>query len=240
MKNLLSLTSFLLLVQMELSSQGSNIRYQIPEAIYSRAYRVEVLKSGEDCAVISYVPMEYNETITPRDDRNFGAQYMVSGRDCNKLFAQTFDGFKGWEEEDYAPIPSATLVLDSFAFINTTTTDEVIADGCTKVFITSFWSDQGITKERSRNVYLGTDVFIESADPASIEGPFDLSVISPETKDLPAMIDYLSKNDYYKLREMQVNKNLIVEKLRTDGKLKDITPVVKTEKLKVRRVKMVN
>ena len=236
MKNHLPLITFVLLGLSPGYSQQT-MRYTIPEAIYATAYRVEVLKSGEDCAIVSYALAEYNETLTPRDDRDFGAQYFVSGKDCNKHFVVTINGFRGWENEDFMPIPQTTLMLDTFVSINTVTTDEIIADGCTKVFFTSFWLQSDKPLETSNQVYLGTDVFIESADPSSIHGPFELSMIEPELNDMPALLEYIASHDYYKLREMQVNKRLIVEKLRADGALKDITPLDKIEKLKVKRTR---
>jgi hypothetical protein len=238
MKNHLPLLFILFIAKGHLLSQN-HFRYQIPEAVYSAAYRVEVLKNRE-CTVISYTPPEYNETMTPRDDRDFGVQYFVSGKDCNHYFEETFKEFRGWDGENYAPLPTTSLGIDSYLSINTVTTDEIIADGCTKVFFTSFFLDNDPSIEVNKNIFLGTDVFIESADPASIQGPFDLSMISPETEGMSTLLEYLAKNDYYKLREMQVNKRLIVEKLRSDGALKDITPVVKSEKLKVKRFRIEN
>lgn len=236
-----------MLASATLSGQPSQGRWVIPESVYSTAFRIEVMKSGEDCTIISYVPQEYNETMTPRDDRQLGVQYLVSGKDCQHHFAETFATLQGREREDYFPVADRTLVLDSFEFINIVTKDELIADGCTKIFVTSFWGDHHTATDPRDDVYLGTDMFAESAGPEQINGPFDLTAIHRSFddelelfNDIPGLLSIFNSHDYYKLKEMQVNKNYIVEMLRADGLLKDITPEMKTEKLKLKRVRMDN
>lgn len=247
MKNLLPVPSILLFTLGQVIGQGSNVRFEIPESIHSTAFRIEVLKSGDDCTIISYVPQEYNLTLTPRDDRDLGVQYLVSGKDCDQLFAETFSTFTGREQETYTPIPDKTLVLDSFEYINIITTDEFVGEGCTKVFVTSFWNDHNTPMSPADDRYLGTDMIIESADPTQINGPFDLAAIQESFNDdfelfddIPVLLTFFNSHDYYKLKEMQVNKNHIVDQLRADGKWKDITPEHKTEKLKVKRFRMEN
>lgn len=247
MKILPHLLCCVLFVATHAASQSNDGRWVIPEAVYSTAFKIEVMKNGGDCTVISYLPQEYNETMTPRDDRNLGVQYLVSGKDCQQLFAETFSTFKGRENEAFAFIPAKTLVLDSFEYIHMVTTDEVVGEGCTKVFVTSLWSDHNTPMSHVDDIYLGTDMFTESADPSQIIGPLDLSSIKLSFEDeldvfsdIPGLLTNIESRSYYKLKEMQVNKNHIVEKLRADGILKDITPEMKTEKLKVKRFRMEN
>jgi hypothetical protein len=247
MKNLLPIPSILLFTLGQVLGQGSNMRFEIPESIYSTAFRIEVLKSGDDCTVISYVPQEYNLTLTPRDDRQLGVQYLVSGKDCDQLFTQIFSTFTGRDHESFAPMPDKTLVLDSFENINIVTTDEFVGEGCTKVFVTSFWKDNNTPMSHVDDLYLGSDMIIESADPSQINGSFDLAAIQERFydelevfDDIPRMLAIFNDHNYYKLKEMQVNKNHIVEKLREDGKWNDITPEDKVEKIKVKRVRMDN
>lgn len=242
MKNLLPIPSILLVTLGQVIGQGSNVRFEIPESIHSYAFKIEVLKGGGDCTVISYAPQEYNLTLTPRDDRQLGVQYLVAGKDCDQLFAETFATFTGRDHETYAPMPDKTLVLDSFQYINIVTTDEFVGEGCTKAFVTSFWNDNNTPMSFKDDLYLGSDMFIESADPSQINGSFDLAAIQESFNDnfklfddIPVLLTNFYSHDYYKLKEMQVNKNHIVEKLRADGKWKDITPEHKIEKIKLKR-----
>ncbi len=247
MKNLLNIPSILLFTLGKVIGQGSNVRFEIPESIHSTAFKIEVLKSGDDCSVISYVPLEYNQTLTPRDDKSLGVQYLVSGKDCDQLFVETFSTFKGREHEAFAPIPDKTLVLDSFEYINIIITDEFVGEGCTKVFVTSFFNDHNTPMSPGDDLYLGSDMIIESADPAQLSAPIDISGLkrsfedeSAVFDDIPGLLTYMHDHSYYKLKEMQVNKNHIVEQLRADGKWKAITPEHKMEKLKVTRCRMEN
>lgn len=247
MKTIPQLLFSAMLASATLSGQSSQDRWVIPEAAYSAAFRIEVMKSGEDCTIISYVPLEYNETMTPRDDRQLGVQYLVYGKDCQHHFAETFASLTGRDGEEFFPIPEKTLVLDSFEYINIVTTDEIIADGCTKIFVTSFWGDHHTATDPRDDVYLGTDMFVESADPGQINGPFDFTAIHQSVddelelfSDIPGLLSIFNSHDYYKLKEMQVNKNYIVEQFRASGLLKDITPEMKVEKVKLKRVKMEN
>lgn len=247
MKTIPQLLFFAMLASATLSGQTSQDRWVIPEAAYSKAFRIEVMKNGEDCTIISYAPQEYNETVTPRDDRDLGMQYLVSGKDCQRHFVETFSSLTGRDGEEYFPIPEKTLVLDPFEYIHIVTTDEIIADGCTKVFVTSLWSDHHTSSDFSDDIYLGTDMFVESAGPGQINGPFDFTAIHRSFddelelfSDIPGLLSIFNAHDYYKLKEMQVNKNYIVEQLRASGLLKDITPEMKVEKVKLKRVKMVN
>ena len=80
-----------------------------------------------------------------------------------------------------------------------------------------------------------------------INGPIDLTAVHRSFddelelfSDIPGLFAIFNSHDYYKLKEMQVNKNYIVELLRADGLLKDITPEMKSEKLKLKRVRMDN
>jgi hypothetical protein len=247
MKTIPQLLFSAMLAAATLSGQTSQDRWVIPESVYSTAFRIEVMKNGDDCTIISYAPQEYNETMTPRDDRQLGVQYLVSGKDCQHHFEETFASLKGREREDYFPVAGRTLALDSFEYITIVTKDEIIADGCTKVFVTSFWGDHHTSNDFRDDIYLGTDMFVESAGPGQINGPFDFTTIHRsfddelETfHDIPGLLSIFNSHDYYKLKEMQVNKNYIVEQLRASDLLKDITPEVKVEKLKLKRVKMVN
>lgn len=247
MKTIPHLLFSAMLASATLSGQSSQDRWVIPEAAYSTAFRIEVMKSGEDCTIISYVPLEYNETMTPRDDRDLGMQYLVSGKDCQQHFAETFSSLTGRDGEEFFPIPEKTLVLDSFEYINIVTTDEIIADGCTKIFVTCLWGDHYTATDPRDDVYLGTDMFVESAGPGQINGPFDFTAIHQTFddelelfNDIPGLLSIFNSHDYYKLKEMQVNKNYIVEQLRASGHLKDITPEMKVEKVKLKRVKMEN
>lgn len=236
---------FFLLPVVHSTGQSSDYLWEVPEMIYSKAVRVETLKQGGDCTVISYFPIEYNQTATPRDDRNLGVQYFVSGKDCQQLFIETFASFKGRDGEEFFPIPTQTLVLDSFQFINTVMTDEWVGDGCTKLFLTSFWHDHNTPSLPTDDLYTGSDFFIESADPSSISGPLDVAVLWQSYgdelnvfEDIPSKLTFIESHSYYKLKEMQVNRNQIVEQLRADGKWKDITPPDRTNKSKVKLKKI--
>lgn len=241
MKNLTLFLCSLLVSATHAVSQINNERWVIPETVHSTAFRIETLKKGGDCTVISYVPRAYNQTVTPRDDRNLGVQYLVSGKDCDALFTETFLAL-GRDHEAYTPIPERTLVLDSFKHINIIIRDEFVGEGCTKVFSTVFWNDHNTPMTFRDDLYMGTDMIIESADPSQISGPFDLAAIQESFDnnfelfhDVPGLLTFFNSHDYYKLKEMQVNKNHIVEKLRADKKWKDITPKDKIGKITIKR-----
>lgn len=68
------------------------------------------------------------------------------------------------------------------------------------------------------------DYVIDSGDPDKITMPFDMDEINDELKTDPLIYNQINENTYYKIREMIVNENLIVDQLRSTGKLKDITP----------------
>ncbi len=213
----------LLLFIVCLQAQGADEFWVPPTGFHSTAFRIEKLKNGEDCHIISYVPCEYNKTITPRDDRNLGVYYLVSGKDCEKCFAETFSTMKYFGEQ-FGPLHDKTLDLDSFAHINFFSTHDIIDEGYTKLFRTYFWSDQLTSNIPNDDAYLGTDFIIDSADPDAITQPFQLNYIPDEYHDIPALKALFESHSYYKLREMLVNRNLIVENLRKEKKLKDITP----------------
>lgn len=85
---------------------------------------------------------------------------------------------------------------------------------------TSFWLDNETDDVRD-DVYLGTD-FIINAPNADDVGQLNFSPISGEFKNMQATISFLENTTYYKLREMIVNRNLVVDALRKEKRLKTI------------------
>lgn len=108
--NCLKLTLFSLLPIVDIAGQDL---IQIPQIIHSTAFRVETMKDGSDCSVVSYVPQEFNRTVTPRDDKNLGVFYFVSGKDCTSVFEATFASMP-YHDEAYSLVSANTLDLDSF------------------------------------------------------------------------------------------------------------------------------
>src|SRR5687768_12175539 len=84
---LLALISF---IAVNLTAQDFNKNLPAVPLVHSTAWKVETMKDGSDCAVISYTPNEYNRTTTRRDDKDLGTFYFVSGKDCPGIFKETF------------------------------------------------------------------------------------------------------------------------------------------------------
>ena len=228
--NSLKLTLFFILPIVEIAAQD---RIQIPEIIHWNAFRVETMKDGNDCSVISYVPQEYNRTVTPRDDKYLGVFYFVSGKDCASIFEETFASMP-YHGEEFSLASEKTLDLDSFQNIQIAIRNTTIGEGATKLYLIYFHKDQNTTRPND-DIFLGMDYVIDSGDPYRINMPFDLNEIRDELESDPLIYNQINENTYYKLREMIVNENLIVEKLRKIRKLKDITPKPpKTKKVRIK------
>ena len=193
--------------------------------MHTSAFRIEKLKKG-DCTIISYALHDQNITITPRDDRHLGVQYLVSGKDCQACFEEEFKKMK-FTGEDFMPVASYTLFLAENDDLPVTIYNHTIADGEAKIFVTYTFSDNA-TKVPNDDIYLGSVFVIESANPQAISKPFDLTSINEEFPDVKRWKELFATHDYYKLREMQANKNNIVARLRDDGRLKEITPISKS------------
>lgn len=226
--NCLKLTLCFILPIVDIAAQDW---IQIPETIYSTAFGIETMKDGRDCSVISYVPQEFNRTVTPRDDKNLGVFYFVSGKDCASVFEETFASMS-YRGEEYSLASENTLDLDSFQNIQIAIRNTTIGEGTTKLYLIYFHKDQNTTLPND-DIFLGMDYVIDSGDPDMINMPFDLNVVQELEKD-PLIYNQIIENTYYKIREKIVNENLIVEKLRSTGKLKDITP----KQPRIKRVKL--
>lgn len=211
-----------LLVGISVNAQDGIYPSGIPNTVYSSAYKIEVMKDGSDCSIISYVPQEFNRTLTPRDDKSLGEFYFVSGKDCPDLFAATFENMS-YKGEAYNPVSETTLDLDAFKEINIVTLTGTIGEGSTKLYLTYLFSDRR-TDINKDDIYLGMDYVVDSGDPDLARSPFDISELKSKFESDPGMYDLVSRNSYYKLRSMIVLEKLIVEKLRSEKKLKDITP----------------
>lgn len=215
--------SVLLSANSHLISQGSTAYWTPPGSQYDSPFRIEMIKGVEDCTIFSYVLQEYNRTITPRDDRQLGVDYFVSGNGCQQCFEDALSRLR-FKDEEFMPIPSKRISLNNRSKLRFNTTFEVIAEGHTKLFRSTFWNDVGTPDDFRDDVYLGSDYVIHSADPDQISSAFDLSYIKEEFPDIASLKTIFTKHSYYKLRELIVNRNNIVELLRRENKLNDITP----------------
>lgn len=219
----ISTLSFLvILVGINANAQDLMQTWEPSNSVYSTAFKIEVMKDGSDCSIISYVPQEYNRTLTPRDDKDLGEFYFVSGKDCPDLFAGTFESMP-YKGEEYNLVSDRTLDLHAFKNINIVTITETIGVGSTKLYLTYLSNDRG-TDIRKDDISLGMDYVVDSGDPDLIRTPFELSEMKSKFEADPALYDLISNNSYYRLRSMIVLEKLIVEKLRSKKKLKDITP----------------
>lgn len=217
-----------------LVSQGSTAYWTPPKLQTDSPFRIEMVKGVEDCTIFSYALQEYNRTVTPRDDRDLGVNYFVSGNGCQLCFEDAFSRVK-FKDEEFMPIPSKRISFNSKSRLGFHSTNEVIAEGHTKLFRSAFWNDSGTPDESRDDVYMGSDYVIYSADPDLISSAFDLSYIKEEFPDIASLKAIFTKDSYYKLRELIVNRNNIVELLRKENKLIDIT----TNEPKVQMVKLI-
>src|SRR5687767_15063830 len=145
----------------------------------SSSFRIERVKKL-DCTIISYTISEWNKTMTRRDDRQLGTFYYASGKDCQKCFEETFATMK-FTGEEFLPVPPQTIDVDSFENISIVTVSTAIASGYTKLFLTSLWGDKFTTDPRD-DIYLGTDIIVDSADPNQAN-TLNLSNVFVETND---------------------------------------------------------
>lgn len=205
------------------------IGYSSHDVNRSSAYKIEKVKKL-DCTIISYNISEWNKTLTRRDDRQVGTFYYASGKDCQKCFEETFATMK-FTGEEFLPVPTKTIDADSFENISIVTVSTIIASGYTKLFLTSLWGDK-FTTDPSDDIYVGTDIIVDSADPDKAS-PLDISKVYVESKVAKELLETFVARSYFKSRGMIINRNLIIEKLREEKKLKDITPVEKTKSIAI-------
>ena len=216
-----------------LDAQGLS-RYQtVPSEMHTSAFRIEKLKKG-DCTIISYALHDQNITITPRDDRHLGVQYLVSGKDCQACFEEEFQKMK-FTGERFMPVAANTILIGESDRLPIAIHNDIIAAGETELYRTYLFSDNA-TSVPNDDIYLGSNFVIESTNPEAIKKPFELTSINDEFPDVNRWKDLFATHDYYKLREMQANKNNIVARLRDDRRLKDITPRYKNDKIKLKSI----
>ena len=191
-----------------------------PEPNGLKHFRITTIEKvkGCDCTIIPYGLSEPNKTLTVRDDQQLGVFHFVSGKDCQEIFGKTFSSFR-FKGEDLLPLPAKTIDA-GHASISVLTGFYKIGDPYVHLHSTSFWLDNETDDVRD-DVYLGTD-FIINAPNADDVGQLNFSPISGEFKNMQATISFLENTTYYKLREMIVNRNLVVDALRKEKRLKTI------------------
>ncbi|MDQ3016501.1 MAG: hypothetical protein M3R25_07275 [Bacteroidota bacterium] len=194
-------------------------------SIFSSPSRIEKLKNGDDCKFISYSINEENKTETRRDDRYIGTFVFASGADCQKCFDKAQKHMKNIQNEKFALPVQQTLTILPGEKIHSITAFKVVNVGYTKAYATYFIGNQKTPQIADDDIVLGFDLIIDSADPDAIYGQHDITWIEALSPEISNQIDLFSNESYSLLRESIVNRNQIVEKLRSENKLKDITPL---------------
>ncbi len=218
-----------------LNAQDTQFSHDDVRLLFSEPYRIEKLKNGDDCIFISYTLSEENKTETKRDDRDIGTFVFASGTDCLKCFSDAHLNLKNIQGEKYIHPARQTLTITPVESIRTVTAYKVVNTGYTKVYATYFFSDQGTPQVADDDIVLGFDLIVDSADPDAIAGQPDLTWIEGLSPEISNQIDRFSKESYSSLRESIVNRNQIVEKLRSENKLKDINPLQEMKRVRIHK-----
>src|SRR3989337_56024 len=210
------LLTLISLIAVNVIAQDVDKNFPVAPIVHSTAWKVETMKDGSDCSIVTYTPREYNRTMTPRDDQDLGTFYFVSGTECAGIFKETFESMRHqYKVEQYAPVADKTLDLDSFQNINTSMVYETIGEGSTKLYLTYLFTD-GFTSDPRDDKLLGMDYVVDSGDPDAIVSPLYFGKIKEDLESDPVIFNLITSNNYYKLREMIINEKLIVEKLRVE------------------------